>query len=250
MKITDKVYLIGSGEIGLSNPLDCHVYLIGDKRGLAMIDSGAGVDSQTLLSNVRKEGFDPREIRYLVLTHCHSDHACGGLDVKSATNCTVLASREEAPYIERGNDQELGLDVCKKANWYPQDYTYKHCKVDRSLTDKETVTLESCKMTALVMPGHSYGVLCLLVQMEGRRILVSSDTLFFGGTIGLGNWPGSSLQGYRESISKLGGLEADELYPGHGLWAVRDAQRYLDKAIDNLTYGWVPPIGSHNHPVY
>jgi hydroxyacylglutathione hydrolase len=250
VKIAENVYLIGSGEIGLSNALDCHVYLIGEKHSLAMIDSGAGVDSQTLLLNVRREGFDPTEIKYLFLTHCHSDHACGGSDIKSATNCTVLASREETPYFELGSDKEVGLDVCKKANWYPQDYKYKHCKIDTSLIDTETMTLKSGNITAVVMPGHSYGVLCLLVEIGKRRIFLSSDTLFFGGTIGLGNWPGSSLQTYRESISKLSGLAVDELYPGHGLWVLKEAQRYLDKAVDNLTYGWVPPIGSHNHPVY
>lgn len=250
MKIAENVYMIGSGEIGLSNPLDCHVYLIGDKRGLAMIDAGAGVESEVLIANVKEEGFDPRGIKYLFLTHCHSDHACGGNDIKSETLCEVLASTEEIHYIERGTDEELGLGVCKKANWYPQDYKYVHCKVDRSLTSDETVTLESCRITSLIMPGHSYGVLCLLAELGKRRILFSSDTIFFGGTIGLGNWPGSSLQAYRESICKLQGLGVNELYPGHGLWALKDGQRYLDKAVDNLTYGWVPPIGGHNHPVY
>jgi glyoxylase-like metal-dependent hydrolase (beta-lactamase superfamily II) len=162
----------------------------------------------------------------------------------------VLASSEETVYIERGTDGELGLDVCKKANWYPRDYKYKHCKIDRQLTDGETLKLESCKMTPIIIAGHSYGVLCLLAEMGTRRVFFSSDTAFFGGTIGLGNWPGSSLQAYRENIRKFSGLNVDELYPGHNLWTLKNGQMHLDKAVDNLTYGWVPPIGSHNHPVY
>lgn len=250
MKISENVYLIGSGEVGLSNPLDCHVYLVGDKRGLAMIDAGSGTDSETLLTNVKREGFDLADLKYVFLTHCHSDHACGGSDIKSKTPCEVLASVDETLYIEGGSDQELGLDVCKKANWYPEDYRYKHCKIDRSLTDKETLEFENCKITSLILPGHSYGVLCLLVELGKRRAFFSSDAVFLGGTIGLGNWPGSSLRVYRENIGKLKGLSVDELYPGHYLWALKNGQRHLDKAVDNMTYGWVPPIGSHNHPVY
>jgi hydroxyacylglutathione hydrolase len=250
VKIAEDVCLVGSGEIGLSNPLDCHVYLLGDEQDLAMIDAGAGVESEILLANIKKEGLDPKNVRYLFLTHCHSDHACGGSNIKLGTSCEVLASAEEAPYIERGTDEELGLGVCKKANWYPMDFQYRHCSVDRSLAEKETVKLENWKITSLIMPGHSYGVLCLLAELGKRRIFFSSDSIFLGGTIGLGNWPGSGLKAYRESIRKLHGLEVNELYPGHGLWTLKGGQRHLDKAVDNLTYGWVPPIGSHNHPVY
>jgi len=85
---------------------------------------------------------------------------------------------------------------------------------------------------------------------QRRRAFFSSDAVFIGGTIGLGNWPGSSLEAYRENIHKVQGLGVDELYPGHGLWTLRDGQKHLDKALNNLSYGWVPPIGSHNHPVF
>jgi len=251
MKLSEYVYLVGSGEVGLSSSLDCHVYLIGDKSGLVMVDAGAGVDSRVLMVNVEKEGFSPRNVEQLVITHCHSDHACGGAEIKAATGCEVLASAEDAPYIEHGSDNELGLGVCKKAKWYPDDYEYKHCKIDRTLKTDAVLTLSTCKIRTMVLKGHSYGVVCLVADFGStRRAFFSSDTVFIGGTIGLGNWPGSGLDAYRATIGKVAGLNVGELYPGHGLWTLRDGQKHLDKAVDNLSYGWVPPIGSHNHPVY
>lgn len=251
MKLSEYVYLIGSAEVGLSTSLDCHVYLIGDERGLIMVDAGAGIDSRLLISNVEKEGFNPRNIKYLVITHCHSDHACGGAEIKAATGCEVLSSAQDAPYIEHGSDDELGLGVCKRANWYPPDFEYKHCKIDRTLRDDDVLPLSTGKITTRVLKGHSYGVVCLVADFgTSRRAFFSSDSVFMGGTIGLGNWPGSGLDGYRATISKVSGLKVGELYPGHGLWTLRDGQKHLDKAVDNLSYGWVPPIGSHNHPVY
>ncbi len=241
--------MIGSGEIRLSHPLDCHVYLLEDEGELAVIDAGSGVGTEQILSNVVKHGLDPKRIKYLFLTHCHSDHACGAIDIKSKTSCEVVASKQEAQYIASGSDAELGLDVCKKAKWYPQDFRYRHCSVDRAVTDGEVLRLGKHKINCVVFPGHSYGVLCLLFESENRRLFFSSDSVFIGGTIGLGNWPGSDLQSYRENISRLRNLAIDELYPGHMLWTLEEGQKHLMKAIDNLSYGWVPPIGGHNHPV-
>jgi len=250
VKLSDNVYLVGSGEIRLSNPLDCHVYLLEYDAELALIDAGIGIDTDQILSNIVKDGFEPKNIKYLFLTHCHSDHASGGSEIRSKTSCEVIASNLETEYIEHGSDAELGLDVCKKANWYPSDFQYKHCKVDRPLENGETITLVNHRITSVVFPGHSYGVLCLLVQSGNKRLFFSSDSVFIGGTIGLGNWPGSGLQSYRENISKLRDLMVDELYPGHMLWTLKEGQKHLLKAIENLSYGWVPPIGGHNHPVY
>jgi len=249
MKISEDLYLIGSGEIRLSNSLDSHVYLLTGKEGAIMIDAGSGLDTEEIMSNVIGQGLDPREIKYLFLTHCHFDHAAGASDVRSRTSCQVIASVEERSYIEHGSEKELALDVCKKTKLVSQDFKYKHCRVDRSLGDKETLEFGAFKITSVVLPGHSYGVLCLLVEFGGRRVFFSSDAVFIGGTIGLGNWPGSSLQAYRESIWKLKGLNVDQLFPGHYLWTLREGQEHLNRAMDNLSYGWIPPVWGHIHPV-
>lgn len=250
MRISEGVYLVGSGEVRLSHRLDCHVYLLEDDEELAVIDAGSGVETDQILSNIISDGLEPAKIKHLFLTHCHSDHACGAAEIRSKTSCEVIASSEETQYIEHGSDTELGLDVCKKANWYPKDFEYKHCKIDRTANDGDDLRVGKHKITCVVFPGHSYGVLCLLVESGNRRLFFSSDSIFMGGTIGLGNWPGSDLQSYRANISKLGNLMIDELYPGHMLWTLKEGQKHVLKAIDNLSYGWIPPIGGHNHPVY
>jgi len=250
LRISEDVYLVGSGEIRLSNPLDCHVYLLESDNELAVIDAGSGVDTDQILSNISRDCLEPQKIKYLFLTHCHADHACGASEIRTKTHCEVVASIQETKYIERGSDAELGLDVCKKANWYPLDFRYKHCKVDMTVSDGEVLTLGKSRINCVVLPGHSYGVLCLLFESGDGKLFFSSDSVFIGGTIGLGNWPGSSLQSYRENISKLQNLMVDELYPGHMLWTLKEGQKHLLRAIENLSYGWIPPIGGHNHPVY
>jgi glyoxylase-like metal-dependent hydrolase (beta-lactamase superfamily II) len=102
-------------------------------------------------------------------------------------------------------------------------------------------------MQAIEVPGHSKGSTCYLLRQGERRILFSGDTVFLGGTIGLGNWPGSSLDDYRQYVGRLSGLAVDTLLPGHFLWTLEDGQEHLDRAVENLKLAWVPPAWEHHH---
>ena len=64
MKLTDRVYLIGSGDFGfnMTHALDCHVFLVDGGGELALIDAGIGLETEGMLDNVRAEGFDPSRI--------------------------------------------------------------------------------------------------------------------------------------------------------------------------------------------
>jgi glyoxylase-like metal-dependent hydrolase (beta-lactamase superfamily II) len=226
------------------------VYLLTDpKEGAIMIDAGSGADSDQIFSNMVNDGYDPSDVKYLFVTHCHADHASGATDIKSKTSCEVISSIQEAPFVEQAPPSD-GVRARKKSLFYPEDFKRKYCKVDRALGDKETIEFGKCTITSVILPGHSYGVLCLLVELGKKRAFFSSDAVFVGGAIGLGNWPGCELRTYRENIDKVTGLNVDQLFPGHYLWKIRDGQADLDKAADNLSREWIPPMGGHSHPIY
>src|SRR5262249_22193728 len=102
VKLSDRIYLVGSGGLGfdLSDPFDCHVYLLDGGGELALVDVGAGMGAEAIVENVRREGLDPRRIRHLILTHAHGDHAGG------AARMRLLAS-EAAVYISHDRAQAL-----------------------------------------------------------------------------------------------------------------------------------------------
>jgi len=248
MRIAKGVFMVGSGQIRLSNPMDCHVYLVEARGELALIDAGVGLETEEILTNIRRERFDPKDVRWLLITHCHADHAGGAWRIRAETGCKVIAPASEDKVLERGTNEELGLDIAKRSGIYPEDYVFQHCEVDRSVQDGEHLRIGASEVTVIQVPGHSRGSACYLLEAGGFRALFSSDVVFHGGTIGLGNWPGSSLDEYRRSIGKLAGLGVEALFPGHFLWTLRDGQQHLDKAIANLQSAWVPPAWQHNHP--
>jgi hydroxyacylglutathione hydrolase len=248
MKVAKRVFMVGSGQIGISNFMDCHVYLIDTEGGLALIDAGVGIETEQILENIRQEGFNPGHVRWLLITHSHADHAGGSWWIRREIGCEVIAPRIEDEILEKGTDEKLGLDIAKRSGIYPGDYSFHHCRVDRSVEDGESLKLGKAQILTIQIPGHSWGSACYLLEFNGWRALFSSDVVFYGGTIGLGNWPGSNLEGYRKNIGKLANLGVEALFPGHFLWTLRNGQKHLDTAVENLKSAWVPPAWQHNHP--
>ena len=73
MKLTEGIYLCGSGAYGLTPEGDCHCYVIDGGEELAMIDCGLQNDPQAILAEMEKDGLDLGRLRYLFLTHVHPD---------------------------------------------------------------------------------------------------------------------------------------------------------------------------------
>ncbi len=230
---------------GLSHPLDCCIYLVDCGGVYVMIDSGVGLDTYLICKNIEDDGISLEKIRYLIITHSHSDHACGAAYFQRELQAEVLAPSIEADLMERGSDEELGLNVARGVI-YPVEFEYIHCKPDRVVNDQENLALGNKKFKFIQVPGHSPGIVCILLKDE--KTLFSSDVVFHSGTIGLGNWAGCELALYRQNIDKLAGLGIERLFPGHFLFVLRGGQAHIDQAIKNLRGPWVPPAWLHRHP--
>ena len=247
MKLNDNIYMPASGAIALSHALDCHVYLLDGGDEMALLDAGGGGDPERIVDNIRRDGLDPRRITTLFLTHVHAHHACGAGALRELTGARIACSAIEAPLLASGSDRDLGLDRARRSGLYPDDYEYTHSMPDMTFDDGQVFRVGRYTVRAIVVPGHSVGSVCYLVEGNGPRMLFAGDTVFHGGTIGLGNWEGSSLAAYRQSIGKLAGLDVDALFPGHFLWTLADGQQHLDAAIENVAGAYVPPAWQHLH---
>jgi glyoxylase-like metal-dependent hydrolase (beta-lactamase superfamily II) len=210
-----------------------------------MIDSGVGLDSRLIKENITDDGVALEKIKYLIVTHSHADHACGAAYFQREFQVEVIAPTLESDLMEKGSDEDLGLDVAR-GTIYPSDFRYIHCKPDRIVDDQEEVKIGDKVFRFIQVPGHSPGIACILIKNE--RTLFSSDVVFYGGTIGLGNWAGCELSAYRESISKLGGLGVERLFPGHFLFVLKGGQSHIEQAIKNFKGPWIPPAWLHRHP--
>ncbi len=232
----ENVTLVGSGELGLSHYLDCHVYLLHSDGQSALIDAGAGVEPERLISNLRAP------LDYLLLTHTHGDHAGGVAAIQKALRPQAAASQWEMQMLESGSDDDLGLTQARFAGTYPPDFSLTHTRGDIVLQHGENLQLGRLTITALLTPGHTRGSLCYLVATPTGTLLFSGDTVFWGGLIQLLNTPGSEISDYRRGAQALAGLGVDYLFPGHGLWALGNGQAHIDKMLYYFRRSAVPPM--------
>jgi len=107
MQVADRIHLVGSGSygFGLSDPYDCHIYLIDGGSELALIDIGAGMGAAQIVDNIRAEGLDPGRIGHIICTHAHGDHAGGAAKMRALLpNASVSMSGVAAGYIRHGDE--------------------------------------------------------------------------------------------------------------------------------------------------
>jgi glyoxylase-like metal-dependent hydrolase (beta-lactamase superfamily II) len=243
MRLADRVHLVGSGSFGfdLTDPFDCHVYLLDGRTELALVDVGAGMGAEAIVENIAREGFDPRAIRHLILTHAHGDHAGGAARMRRLLDApAVYLSRERAPALRAGDERAISIDVAKKVGIYPPDYTLEPCDVDVELVEGDTVVVGDLTLQVLDTPGHADGHVSLLLDHDGRRSLFAGDAIFHGGKILLQAIHDCRLDAQIETLRKLRELRVDALFPGHLAFSLAGAQRHIERANQVLDRLLIP----------
>ncbi len=245
MKLTERVYLVGSGSfgVGLTDAYDCNVYLVDGVSEAALIDAGGGQDIGSIIRVIEDDGIPLERIRRLYLTHGHGDHAGGAALLKEALGLEVFAAREIADALRQGDETAIGigLDKAKQAGIYPPDFSFQACAVDGELKDGDRAAVGDLELLVVETPGHSAGHLSYVMEREGVTHLFGGDAVFYGGRIALQNLPDCDLQAQLRTIERLSRLAVDVFLPGHLCFALRDGQQHLDAAMAVLKGLGVPP---------
>jgi len=239
MKITDEVYMVGSGGAGfcMTNDWDCNIFLLNVDGETALVDAGSGMGTKEIIKNIRTFGFDPAQLKYLFITHCHADHAGGAESLKDAFKGIYLLPEANAEALRTADEPPLGLDVARADGVYPADYFLKPFTPDMQyqlVNDGDTFPLGSSEVRSIHFPGHSIDSTCYLLKTKLKTYLFSGDSVFVEGKISLLNCVGSDLTQYRENAHKLAGLEVDSLLPGHFTFTFNNGQRHIDTMIENF----------------
>lgn len=128
------------------------VVLIETRGGLVLIDSGPEDAAPQVLANIRALGFDPRQVKWILSTHEHFDHAGGIAALQKATGAQLAVGPFAAGALRSG-----------KA--YPDDpqaalltkYPMTPARVDRVLRSRGSLLLGGTRITAHATPTHSPG---------------------------------------------------------------------------------------------
>lgn len=196
-------------------PIENNVYIISDDAATIVVDPTC--DSDVIIGALEKLG--KKKLDAIILTHSHFDHVGAAAKLRRLTGATVIASKADAPYIERTVKPSC------------DDYEFPACKVDQPVDDGDVIQIGNMAWKVVLTPGHTPGSMCLFldpqfgVVKEGAPVLISGDTLFYG-SIGRTDFEGGSMPDMRASLKRLAVLpDQTVVLPGHGEQTTIGAER-------------------------
>jgi metallo-beta-lactamase class B len=142
LRLYGNTYYVGTN--GLS------AILITSPEGHVLIDGGLVESAAPILEHIRTLGFRVEDVKLILNSHAHYDHAGGIAAIQRASGATVAASAWSAAAIERGtsgtDDPQYGILI-----------DYPPASRVRAIRDGEVLRLGPLALTAHFTPGHTPG---------------------------------------------------------------------------------------------
>jgi metallo-beta-lactamase class B len=76
--------------------------LVAGPDGHTVIDSGTDEGAKVVLANIRALGFEPRDVKTLLMSHEHFDHVGGMARLQAATGATIVTTEAAAKVLRSG----------------------------------------------------------------------------------------------------------------------------------------------------
>ncbi|WEK47214.1 MAG: subclass B3 metallo-beta-lactamase [Candidatus Andeanibacterium colombiense] len=186
--------------------------LVKGDAGAIVIDGGPAGGGKLIANNIAALGFAPSDVKLLLHSHEHNDHAGGFAELKQLTGATLMASEAAAPVLASGTpgkgDPQFGYHA-----------TFPAVKVGGIAHDGEPVKLGRIALTPMATPGHTPGALswswtscegdvCKAIAYVDSLSPISSDDYRFS------DHP-DYLAAFRASIARVAALKCDILLTPH-----------------------------------
>ena len=228
-RILGNLYYVGDDDLAS--------YLIVTPQGSILINTGYEFSVPDIRSRMRTLGFRFTDIKILLVTHAHSDHAAGMATMKKLTGAKMLAMDREAPLLESGGKTDY---LFGSNGWFTP------VKVDRTFQDGDKIELGGTELIAHLTPGHTKGSTSYTLDIaEGGRtyhVLIANLGTINPGTVLLHNHEYPDIAGdYAQTFRILRALPCDIFLTSHasqfGLFSKYrpgmpyDPERFLDHGI-------------------
>ncbi len=173
--VGDGIYLIDSFMGGIGD--FTAVYAVTGSDGIVLIDTAVSNSADSILAGMRFLELDADDVRYIVITHLHLDHAGGaGFLLPALRNATVVADEMALPHL--AEPQRL-IESARRAlgKFAPLYGDLAPIPPERLLAAREDMTLElgDRSLSLLHCPGHARTHWCPVDGATGA--LFSGDAL-------------------------------------------------------------------------
>jgi len=171
-KIFQDLYMIKCGP--------ANVFLIKSNDGLILIDAGYPKSFKEIIKSINSIDEDPKNIKHILITHCHPDHAGSLADIKELTNAATYMHPIGAEKAKKGKimpdltpSPGLRNKIIFKIFIADKIGIYRPVAIDHEITDGEVLRIAG-GIKVIHTPGHCKGHLVYLWNNHGG-ILFAGD---------------------------------------------------------------------------
>jgi glyoxylase-like metal-dependent hydrolase (beta-lactamase superfamily II) len=170
-----------------------HIYVLDDGGEVTLIDAGLPNEAATVLAYLERTGRRPEQVKRIVLTHRHGDHAGAVAELAKKTGAKVYAHADEAAALA---SQEGMPEVTP-------------------LADGDVVPVFE-GLRAINVPGHTTGHLCF--YLPERKVLFTGDALINRGTMTgpVAQYTADLPRAHAALREKIAPLDVETLCVAHG----------------------------------
>ncbi len=213
-RVIGSVYYVGSQDLAS--------YLITTPQGLILINSSLPSSVPLIRKNVEALGFHFKDVKILLISHGHWDHAAGSAEIKRLTGAKYMVMDADVPVVESG-----GKDDFQYGN--SAESQFPATKVDRVLHDGDEVKLGGVVLVAHKTPGHTKG--CTTWTMKVREdnktynvVIVGSPNVNTGYKLVDNTAYPTIAQDYELTFRTLKSLPCDVFLGAHGSYFGMEAK--------------------------
>lgn len=186
--------------------------LVTSEDGHVLVDAATPQASTQILNNIRALGFKPEDVRVIVLSHEHSDHAGGVAQLQAATNAAVLVREPAFRVLARGAS-DRGDPQFESLSGFP---AFADAYV---LPDSLLVEAGPLRLQGIATPGHAPGGTswtwrscdgddCQQIVYADSLTAISDDSYRFS------EHP-DYVTAFRDTLSRVAALDCDILVTPH-----------------------------------
>ena len=209
-RIAGNLYYVGSTGVT--------AFLVTGPDGHVLIDGGYPETAPLIIASIVKLGFNIKDVKILLNSHAHFDHAGGLRELQQASGAQLWISEGDAPIVAAGGAGD-------RATYGPLRFLgfgrFPAPRVDHRFKDGDTVRVGPLALTAHVTAGHTPGCTSWAFPVhDGERDLLAVDVcsltlLPFMKLVEPESYPGIRSD-FERSLQTLRSLPADIFLGSHG----------------------------------
>lgn len=215
---------------GPAHLLNCYLWLGAD--GVTLVDTGWPDSAELIAEALTALGRARTDVRRIVLTHFHEDHAGSAAEIAAWASVEVVAGAEDASFVTGARRGPLPVLTELEKTIHAEFDEPSHgppCRVDRVVRDGDVLDFAG-GARVLGVPGHTPGSIALYLP-DADAVLTGDAVAEFDGDVILGVFD-TDREAASRSLAAIAATGARVAGFGHGEAVLVNASERIAAATD------------------